>query len=75
LANLERTFVVREITANSITSRRQAIVAKRLRVLWHHFDARSLHAYLGITSNLAFLFLPRALVLGLREWRGRLRRE
>lgn len=75
LANLERAFVVREITANSITSRRKAIVAKRLRVLWHHFDARSLHAYLGITSNLAFFFLPRALVLGLREWRGQLRRE
>jgi glycosyltransferase involved in cell wall biosynthesis len=74
LANLKRNLVVREITSNSITSRRQAIVISRLRVLRHHFDARALHAYLGLGSNLAFLLLPRASVLRLRQWLDRLLR-
>ncbi len=75
LANLERTFVVREITPGSITSRRQTVAISRLHTLLHHFDGRSIHAYLGLASNLAFLLLPRASVLRVREWADRLRRR
>lgn len=74
LANLERTFAIREITPDSLTSRRQRIVRRRLRVLAHHFDPRSLHAYLGLASNLVFLLLPRAGVLRMRRLAGRLSR-
>lgn len=74
LANLEQTYAVREITPGSITSRRQRIVRCRLRVLAHHFDARSLHAYLGLLSNLVFLLLPRTGVLRLRQLAGRVSR-
>ena len=65
---------MREITPDSITSRRQRIVRCRLRVLAHHFDARSLHTYLGLASNLVFLLLPRAGVLRLRQLAGRVSR-
>lgn len=67
LANLAPAFVVREVTPTSITSRRQAVLRQRLRVLWHHFDARSPHAHLGLLSNLGFLLLPRTGVLWLRR--------
>jgi glycosyltransferase involved in cell wall biosynthesis len=73
LANLEQTFVVREITASSITSRREAVALSRLRALAHHFNAHSIDAYLGLGSNLALFFLPRAIVLRAREWLDRLR--
>jgi glycosyltransferase involved in cell wall biosynthesis len=75
LANLEQIFVVREITPDSITSRRQSVAISRLRSLLYHFDGRSIHAYLGLASNLAFLLLPRVTVLRVREWADRLRRR
>jgi glycosyltransferase involved in cell wall biosynthesis len=75
LANLARTFVVRETLPTSITSRRQRVLRSRLRALLHHFDGRSIHAYLGIASNLGFLLLPRTGVLRLRQLAGRMSRR
>ena len=74
LANLEHTYVIRETTPNSITSRRQRVLRSRLRALLHHFDGHSIHAYLGIASNLGFLLLPRAGVIRLRQLADRLGR-
>jgi glycosyltransferase involved in cell wall biosynthesis len=75
LANLEQTLVVREVTPNSITSRRQSVALGRLRALVHHFDWRSIHAYLGLGSNLTLLLLPRSSVLRVRAWADRWRRR
>ena len=74
LANLEQTFAVRVMMPNSITSRRQWVLRRRLRVLAHHFEPRSLHAYLGLASNLGFLLLPRTGVLRMRQLGDRIGR-
>lgn len=77
LANLHKIFVVIEMSEASITSKRQSILISRLRLLVEHFDRCSIHSYLGILSNILFLFIPRRLLLTLRElrhrWQARMR--
>jgi glycosyltransferase involved in cell wall biosynthesis len=77
LANLGSVFVIKEIDAKSITSKRLRIVVSRIRLLTWHFEPSSVHSYLGIIVNTVLLLAPRPLVLRWRQlisqWRERIR--
>lgn len=66
LANLETTYLIRELSPTAITARRRRGLRARLKALVHHFEPGSPHAWLGVLSNLGFLLLPREFVVWLR---------
>ena len=67
LANLDEVFLIVEIRQGSITSRRQQLLVRRLRLLATHFDPLSPHSYLGLLANLISLLAPRTLALKVRQ--------
>lgn len=71
--NLPRILVVREESATSVTiARRKLAVWRRLTAQLAHFEARELHAYLGVLRTLAALPVGRRMAHSLRQLRARL---
>ena len=74
LANLAPAYVVMDVRSNSLSSNRQRNLRSRLRLLIAYFEPRSIHAYLGLASNLLLMLAPRRSILRLRRVLWTLRR-
>ena len=68
LANLKRTYVIKEINPSSITSQRRKMLLGRIKLLMWYFDPRTVHSYLGIAVSGSLLLVPRGVIFGLRRW-------